>query len=235
MANIDNQSEESEAKVKFFEIVNNIREDEKRIQMHRDNEYFNQTKYEFLKRGRSEKEHKLWRARGIHGDMFKHLNYEFNHLNSRFHVDVENFDQLLSVCSDNDQINYPYILQSHLERHAAVYHAVELNATNVNMESTKNHTIGSGLVKYADAELNLEGEQLTLEQMVKILHKRSPHETIKKIHEKLLCQCRRRRKMLIDDNLTLPLRLYANSNIFEGYALVYVPPKKSEFLFRKIK
>ena len=180
MANIDNQSSESEAKAEFFAMVNNIREDEKKNQMQRDNRYFYLTKNEFLKRGRSEKEHKLWRARGIHGDMFKHLIYEFNHLNSRFHVDVGNFDQLLSLCSDNDHINYPYILQADLECHAAVYQVEKLNATNVNTESANNHSIGSGLVRNADAELDLEGEQLTLEQMVKILHKRSPHETRKK-------------------------------------------------------
>jgi hypothetical protein len=110
---------ELEAKVEFFAIVNHIREDEKKNQMHRDNRYFYLTKVEFLKRGRSEKEHKLWRASGIHGDMFKHLILEFNYLNRRLNVNVENLDQLLSVCSDNDQINYPYIPQAHLECHAA--------------------------------------------------------------------------------------------------------------------
>jgi hypothetical protein len=203
--------------------------------MHRDNRYFYLTKVEFLKRERSEKEHKLWRARGIHGDMFKHLILEFNHLNSRFKVDVENLDQLLSVCCDNDKIDYPYIPQADLECHAAVFHAEKLNATTVNMESTNNHSIVSNPDRYADTELELEGEILTLDQMVEIQYKVSSHETRKKIRDSLLGQCRRRRKKLIDNNLKVPLPLYTNSNDFNGYALVDVPPKGNKFLFRKIK
>ena len=233
MANIDNQSSELEAKVEFFAIVNHIREDEKKNQMRRDNKYFSLTKNEFLKRERSEKEHKLWRARGIHGDMFKHLILEFNYLNSRLNVNVENLDQLLSVCSDNDQINYPYIPQAHLECHAAVFHVDKLYANRMNMESANNYSIGSGPNRYA--ELNLEGEELSLDQMVEIQYKVSSHETRKKIRDSLLGQCRRRRKKLIDNNLKVPLPLYTNSNDFNGYALVDVPPKGNKFLFRKIK
>lgn len=204
----------SEVKSQFTRLISDIEVDKLEQPANRNKEGFFITKNIFLRHGLSEKEHKLWRDKGMHAHMYRALLEQYNNLNENNPlVDIRQ----VSVLARKDAIiYYPDISWEHLECHAAMIHIGEFRQDHTRDE-------------YSAPKKPLD--LITLENLVDFMHEAEPDRPRVLIRESLLRHCLRRKGQIGEK--PLPQQLYKTGRLYRNIYIYSMGDKDggSRYLF----
>jgi len=210
---------DAEARQSFTKLIELIASEMIKQPANRNLEGFYTTKNIFLGYGRTEKEHKFWRDRGMHADMQTALLDQYNNLNPD--APLKHIKNAVAPDNAYQHLSYPDISWEDLECHAAMIRIDKLLLAEAQQEKQ---------------DKDAEYQPPTLEQVVELDHVLDASRDHALCRSTILKLCKRRQEQIEVRSLSLPQPLYTSGKKLRDIEIIEFPAgNKPEYRFRKPK